>query len=118
MWKRALAGYEIALVPYHPDTSRVLSNLGRCYADQGQFDEAGRILKQALLGYQQLQKGHEKDFHDTQYTLGEVLERCGRFSKAENAFADALAGYETLLGLDDPETVDAARRLDHVRGKE
>jgi hypothetical protein len=35
MWKRALAGYEKALVPYHPETSCVLFNLGTFYANQG-----------------------------------------------------------------------------------
>ena len=106
---------ELSYHNYHPDTSRVLVKLGRCYADQGQFDEAERMLNRALLGYQQLQKGHEKYLHDTQYMLGEVLERCGRLAEAGNAFAEARAGYENLLGPDDPDTVDAARRLSHVR---
>ena len=76
------------------------------------------MLKRALLGYQKLQTGHEKDLHDTQYMLGEALEGWGRLAEAENAFADARAGYATLLGPNDSETVDAARRLDRVRLKE
>ena len=50
--------------------------------------------------------------------LGGVLERCGRLAEAGNAFAEARAGYENLLGPGDPETLDAARRLGHIRGEE
>jgi hypothetical protein len=68
-------------------------------------------------GYQKFQPGHEKDLHDTQYCLGEVFEKCGRLSEAENAFADTRVGYAMLLGPNDPETVDAACRLDRIRLK-
>lgn len=118
MWQRALAGYEKALEPDHPDTSRVLFNLGSCYAGQGRFAEAEEALSRALSGYQQFQQGHERDLCDTQYLLGEVFEQCGRLAEADSAFSEAWRGYKDLLGPDDQKTVDAAGRVERVRGKQ
>jgi hypothetical protein len=56
--------------------------------------------------------------HEIQYYLENMYEQCSRSSEAEIAFAEARAGYEHLLGLHDSETMDAARRLGHVRGEE
>ena len=40
MWGRALAGYEKALEPEHPDTLGVVQNLGALYYGRGKLDEA------------------------------------------------------------------------------
>ena len=59
---RALAGYEKALEPDHPDTLRVIHNLGVLYRQRGQIDEAEKMLKRSLAGYE---KALEPDYPDT-----------------------------------------------------
>src|SRR5438045_3610816 len=46
MWKRALAGYEKALGPDHPQTLMVVQNLGTLYHGRGQVEEAEKMWKQ------------------------------------------------------------------------
>jgi len=43
IWKQALAGYEKALEPDHPNTLGVIQNLGLLYYGHGQVEEAEKI---------------------------------------------------------------------------
>ena len=117
MWKRALAGYEKALEPDHPDTLRVVQNLGLLYHGRGKFEEAEKMLKRAMEGYRNYGRSKEREFSDTAYNLGNIYEETLLFDKAEAAFECAVRGYETLLGPDDPETLEAITRLTSLRKK-
>ena len=94
-----------------------MQNPGLVYRGRGQFEEAERMWKRALAGYERSPYGHKKFSLDIQYILGELFEQGARFNEAAATFAGAKAGYETLLGPNDPETVDAASRLESVRRK-
>ena len=111
MLKRALAGYEKALEPDHPDTLAVVQNLGTLYHGRGKLDEAEKMLSRALTGYETIMDSEDKKLLDTQYILGVLYEDESRFTEAVTAFSRVSMGYGKLLGPQDPETLDALERL-------
>jgi tetratricopeptide (TPR) repeat protein len=48
LYKRALAIWEKALGPDHPELAQSLNNLSVVYQDQGRYAEADTLLKRAL----------------------------------------------------------------------
>src|SRR5437762_1954174 len=105
MWTRALAGYEKALEPDHPDTLRVVQNLGLLYYGRGQVEEAEKMWTRALAGYE---KALEPDHPDTLrvvQNLGMLYHGRGQVEEAEKMLTRALAGYEKALEPDHPQTL-------------
>jgi tetratricopeptide (TPR) repeat protein len=83
MWKRALAGYEKALEPDHPNTLLVVQNLGTLYHSKGKVEEAEKMWKRALAGYE---KALEPDHPDTLRVvrnLGLLYHDKGKVEEAE-----------------------------------
>ena len=84
MGKRALAGYEKALEPDHPDTLRVVQNLGSLYHGRGKVEEAEVMWKRALAGYE---KALEPDHPDTLLVvqnLGSLYHGRGKVEEERN----------------------------------
>jgi tetratricopeptide (TPR) repeat protein len=48
LYKRALAVWEKALGPDHPDVATALNNLAQLYKDQGSYEDAEPLYKRAL----------------------------------------------------------------------
>ncbi|MCJ1347009.1 hypothetical protein MMC31_005229 [Peltigera leucophlebia] len=106
MWKRALVGYEKTLEPEHPDTLRVVQNLGLIYPRRGKFDEAEEMWKRALAGYEKALEPEHPDTLRVFQNLGAFYHNSGKLDKAEAMWNRALAGYKTAL---EPEHLDTLR---------
>src|ERR1700722_15418756 len=120
MYLRALAGYEKALEPDHPDTLLVVQNLGLLYHDRGQIKQAEEMWTRALAGYE---KALEPDHPDTLLVvqnLGLLYHGRGQIKQAEETWTRALTGYEKALEPDHPDTlrvVQSLGELYHGRGQ-
>jgi tetratricopeptide (TPR) repeat protein len=117
---QALARYEEALKPDHPDTLAVVQNLGSLYYRRGKLDEAERMWTRALAGYEKaLEPGHPNTLGVVQ-NLGLLYYSRGKLDEAERMWTRALAGYEKALEPDHSDTLIVVQNLGslyHGRGK-
>jgi class 3 adenylate cyclase/tetratricopeptide (TPR) repeat protein len=97
--KRALAIFERAYGPEHPDVARSLSRLGNVYWTQGRYAEAQSVHARALaIGEQALGPNHP----DIAWSLTGLGLLCADPAEAEPLYRRALAIREEALGPDDP----------------
>jgi class 3 adenylate cyclase/tetratricopeptide (TPR) repeat protein len=97
--KRALAIFERAHGPDHPDVARSLSRLGNVYWTQGRYAVAQSVHARALaIGEQALGPNHP----DIAWSLTGLGLLCADPAEAEPLYRRALAIREEALGPDDP----------------
>jgi tetratricopeptide (TPR) repeat protein len=111
LFQRALAIYEKALGPDHPDTATSLNNLAALYDDQGRYAEAEPLHQRALAIYEKALGPDHPDTAASLNNLAALYDDQGRYSEAEPLYQRALAIDEKALGLDHPGTATDLNNL-------
>ncbi|MCX4246041.1 serine/threonine-protein kinase [Paraliomyxa miuraensis] len=109
--QQALAIFEAALGPEHPDIADLRHNMGNVLRQQGKLDEALSHLQRALaIREQTLGPGHP-DIASPLTTIGAVLDEQGHKQDALLHLQRALAIREQALGASHP---DVATSLNNI----
>src|SRR5271163_3887883 len=103
--------YEKALEPDHPDTLRVVQNLGLLYHGRGQIKQAEEMWTRALAGYEKALEPEHLDTLRVVQNLGSLYYGRGQIKQAEEMWTRALAGYEKAL---EPEHLDTLRVVQNL----
>jgi tetratricopeptide (TPR) repeat protein len=101
LYERALAIYETALGPEHPNTATSLNNLAYLLRDQGDFAGARPLSERALAIYE---KTLGPEHPSTAISLTRLLQDQGDLAGARPLFERALAITEKALGPEHPNT--------------
>jgi tetratricopeptide (TPR) repeat protein len=108
---RALAIWEKALGPGHPDVATGLNNLALLYRSQGAYTKAELLHERALaIREKALDPGHP-DVANSLNNLARLYADRGAYTKAEPLYERALAIREKALG---PEHPDVAQSLNNL----
>jgi tetratricopeptide (TPR) repeat protein len=112
LFRRALAAYEEALGPRHPDTATVYSNLAYVINAQGRYKEAEALSRKALAVREEVLGKRHPDTATSMNNLAMNLEdQGGRDREAEALHRQALAVREEVLGPRHPDTATSINNL-------
>jgi tetratricopeptide (TPR) repeat protein len=111
LYQRALAIYEKALGPDHPDTATSLNDLALLYDNQGRYVEAEPLLQRALAIKEKAQGSDHPETATSLNNLAGIYGHQGRPAEAEPLLQRALAIYEKALGPDHPDTATSLNNL-------
>jgi tetratricopeptide (TPR) repeat protein len=109
--QQALAIYEKALGPDHPDVPTALTNLAALHYQQGRYVEAEPLLKRALAIREKALGPDHPDVATALNNLAELYRDQGRYAEAEPLYKRALAIWEKALGPDHPDVATALNNL-------
>jgi tetratricopeptide (TPR) repeat protein len=105
LFRRAFQACEKVLGLEHPDTLRVVNNLGSLLMNKGDCEGAEVFLRRALQGYEKALGADHPDTLRSVNAVGVMLSEKGDHESAEALFRRALQGYEKALGVDHPDTL-------------
>jgi tetratricopeptide (TPR) repeat protein len=111
MFRRALAIYEKALGPEHPDVATSLNNLAELYHDQGQYGKAEPLHERALAIHEKALGPEHPDVATSLNNLAQLHKRRGQYARAEPLYERALVIYEKALGPEHPEVATSLNNL-------
>ena len=111
LYKRALAIYEEAFGPDHPNVAGSQNNLATLYDDQGRYAEAERLYKRSLAIREKTLGPDHPDVALSLNNLGHLYITQGRHAEAEPIYKRTLTIREKSLGPDHP---DVARSLNNL----
>lgn len=100
--QRALAIYERALGPTHPDVARSLNNLGLLYFDQRQYAKAEALFKSALALRELALEPTHPDVAGSLTSLAALYRNQGKYAEAMPLYQRGLAIQEQVLGPNHP----------------
>ena len=109
--ERALAIWEKALGPEHPDTALSLNNLGFLLRSQGDLAGARPYYERALAIREKVLRLEHPDTAQSLNNLGALLRNQGDFAGARPYFERALAIKEKVLGPEHPDTALSLNNL-------
>jgi tetratricopeptide (TPR) repeat protein len=109
--QRALAIWEKALGPDHPDTAASLNNLAALYHNQGRYGEAEPLYQRALTIREKALGPDHPNTATSLNNLAEIYRSQGRHGEAEPLYQRALVIHETALGPDHPDTAASLHNL-------
>jgi tetratricopeptide (TPR) repeat protein/CHAT domain-containing protein len=98
--KRALAIYETARGPDHPDVGTALNNLAFLYRVHGRYAEAEPLYKRSLAIREKALGPEHPDVGTTLNNLAELYRAESRYAEAEPLYKRSLAIREKALGPD------------------
>ncbi len=111
LYERALAIWEKALGPDHPDVARALDNLARLYRAQGAYERAEPLFERALaIREEALGPGHP-DMATTLSNLAGLYRAQGAYGRAEPLYERSLAIREEALGPSHPDVAQTLNNL-------
>ncbi len=114
LFRRALAVYEKALGPDHPDVAIACGNLANVLRAAGRYADAEPLLRRALAVYEKALGPDHPHVAAACGNLAWVLRDMGRYADAEPLCRRALAVYEKALGPDHPDVATACGNLANV----
>ncbi len=109
--KRALAIFEKALGPDHPDTALSLNNLGYLLRAMGELAAARPYYERALAIRENALGADHPDTATSLNNLGALLRAMGELAAARPYYERALAIRENALGPDHPDTALSLNNL-------
>ena len=109
--EHALAIWEGALGPDHPDVATTLNNLANLHYDQGKYVEALPLHKRALAIYERALGPDHPDVATTLTNLAELYRAQGQHGEALPLHQRALAIKERALGPDHPDVATSLNNL-------
>ena len=120
LFKRALAIYEKALGPDHPDVARALNNLALLYDSQDHYAEAEPLYKRSLSIRQKALGPDHPDVALAQNNLAALYSHQGRYADAlplvrttiANKTAKTWPALPVLLGAKAAKLIAAAEAID------
>jgi tetratricopeptide (TPR) repeat protein len=98
LYERALAIYEKALGPVHPEVAASLNYLAELYQVQGRYAEAESLYERALVIYEEALGPAHSDVAASLNNLAELYRAQGRYAEAEPLYKRALGIWEQALG--------------------
>ena len=111
LFERALAIFEKALGPEHPDTAAKLSNLANLLWAQGDFAGARPLCERALAISEKALGPEHPDTATILTGLASLLKAQGDLAGARPLLEQALAIYEKALGPEHPLTATSLSNL-------
>ncbi|MCB9570092.1 MAG: tetratricopeptide repeat protein [Myxococcales bacterium] len=118
-WRRALATWEVALGPGHPEVASILNNLGTLEHERERLDEARALWERALAIWQASLGPEHPKTAAVLVNLGLVAESQKHHDEALELTRRALAILEETLGHDDSRLLEPLRsigRIERARG--
>src|SRR5436190_1454768 len=109
--ERALAIYEKALGPDHPDVATALANLALSYQSKRDYARAEPLLQRALAIHEKALGPEHPDVASTLNSLAGLYRTRGDYAHAEPLYQRALAIYEKRLGPNDPNVASILTNL-------
>lgn len=109
--ERALAMFERALGPDHPDVATFLNNLAGLYLAQGRYADAEPLYKRALAMRETALGPDHPDVALALSNLGLLYKKQGHYTDAESLNKHSLAIYEKALGPDHPDVALSLNNL-------
>ena len=109
--ERAVALYERALGPEHPDTATALDAVARVYRDQGEYAKAEPLWLRALAIREKALGPEHPDVGRLLAALGLLYSLQGQHAKAEPLLTRALAVQEKALGPEHTATASSLNNL-------
>jgi tetratricopeptide (TPR) repeat protein/CHAT domain-containing protein len=109
--ERALAMFERALGPDHPDVATFLNNLAGLYQAQGRYADAEPLYKRALAMREAALGPDHPDVARALSNLGLLYKKQGRYADAESLNKRSLTIYEKALGADHPDVALSLNNL-------
>ncbi len=109
--EQALAIYEKALGPDHPNVATSLNNLAALYQTQGQYDRAELRYQQALAIYEKALGPDHPNVATSLNNLAALYKTQGQYDRAEPRHQQALAIREKALGPDHPDVAMSLNNL-------
>jgi tetratricopeptide (TPR) repeat protein/CHAT domain-containing protein len=109
--QQALAIYEEALGPDHPDVATAVNNLALLYDKQGRYAEAEPLYKRALAIDEKALGPDHLDVATVLNSLAALYDDHGRYAEAEPLIKRALAIDQKALGPDHPAVAEALNNL-------
>jgi tetratricopeptide (TPR) repeat protein/CHAT domain-containing protein len=110
-FRRALAIYEKAFGPNHPDVAASLHNLATLYTEQGRYAEAEPLYRRALGINEKALGPDHPDVADNLNNLAALYKDQGRYAEAEPLYKRALVIREKAFG---PDHRDVAQSLNNL----
>jgi len=107
----ALAIYEKARGPEHPDVAISLNNLAAMYFSQGSYAKAEPLFKRSLAIYEKARGPEHPDVASSLRNLARMYFSEGRYAEAEPLYKSSLAIWEKARG---PESAEVAASLDNL----
>ena len=101
-YKRALAIWEKALGPEHPQVAQTLNNLAALYYTKGQYVEAEPLFKRALALVEKALGPDHPHVATSVNNLAELYQAQGKYAEAEPLLQRSLAIREKALGPQHP----------------
>ena len=109
--QRALAIFEKAAGPEHPDTASALGNLATLYDETGAYTKAEPLYQRALSIYEKTLGPEHPDTATALNNLAALYDAIGGYAQAEPLYQRALAINEKALGPEHPHTATALNNL-------
>jgi tetratricopeptide (TPR) repeat protein len=109
--QQALAIYEKALGPDHPDVAQALNNLATLYYNQGRTAEAEPLYKRSLAIREKALGPDHPDVAQALNNLALLYKQQGRYAEAEPLHKRSLAIREKALGPDHPDVAGSLNNL-------
>jgi tetratricopeptide (TPR) repeat protein len=111
LFERALAIYDKALGPEHPNSAAALNNLANLLHDQGDIAGARPLFQRALAICERTLGSEHPDTAHCFNNLAALLQDQGELVGARPLFERALAIRETALGAEHPDTAQSLNNL-------
>lgn len=111
MNRAAVSAWESTFGKGHPNTLRLLSNLGQMLHSLDRLPEAEKIQRKVLALREQMYGEKNEETLKSVYAVGNVLYTAGRLEEAEKMFRKAMEGREKIHGITHRETRLVVARL-------
>ena len=109
--KRALATYEQAAEPEHPEVASCLNDLATLYWNQGKYAQAEPLFRRALVIREAAQGPEHPAVATSLNDLALLYWDQGKYAQAETLFERALAIREKTRGPEHPDTAETLNNL-------
>jgi CHAT domain-containing protein/Flp pilus assembly protein TadD len=116
--ERALAIFEKALGPDHPDVGTSLNNLAVLYENLGRYEEVDSLYQRSLAIREKALGPNHPAVALSLHSLAELYVTQGRYADAEPLFVRALTINEDTFGLDHPAVATSLNDLAIVYEKQ
>jgi len=109
--QHALAIYEKAMGPDHPEVATSLNNLAALYKNQGKYNEAEPLYQRSLAIREKALGRDHPDVAQSLNNLATLYHSRGKYSEAEPLYQRSLAIREKALERDHPDVAQSLNNL-------
>jgi eukaryotic-like serine/threonine-protein kinase len=95
----------------HPDTLRMMNDLGTLHSAQGKFAEAEPILAQALKAERRVLGAEHPETLNTMNNLGLLYQYQGKYAQAEPLLSQTFEIRRRVIGEEGPDTLGSLNNL-------